>query len=95
MVVAWQTDNQFLIGAPGIGGNWTLHHGDRYFPADVNRDGRKEIIVSSSNIGILREEHGAIIASWIGWDGPTLHADVSAVEIDVDGDGKNDLFYAM
>src|SRR3990172_9012709 len=50
------------------GGGWNLGPGDRFFTADVNGDGRDEIISVSGNgewIGVLAFDGSAVTARWI------------------------------
>jgi hypothetical protein len=61
------------VNQPGQPGNtgWDLNRGDTLHVADVDGDGREEIIAVSANgqwIGILRERDGALVCTWIGRD---------------------------
>jgi hypothetical protein len=59
------------VNHPGRDGDngWNLGHGDRFLVADVNGDGRDELIVinkSASWIGVLQESNGTLVAKWVG-----------------------------
>jgi hypothetical protein len=61
-------------GGPDPGG-WDLNRGDGFFVADLDGDGREELVVLSASgnyIGVLREQGGGLVASWIkeGWVNP-------------------------
>lgn len=91
-------------GGTGASG-WDLKAGDRFLVADLDNDGRQEIVVVSPNrqwIGILREDGGELVAGWIGYDwvnhpggtgasGWNLNPGDSFTVADLDGDGRDEI----
>src|SRR5258705_11988412 len=61
------------MNAPGGSGatGWNLRNGGKFLAADIDDDGRQEIVVVSPNgqwIGVLSEQGGGLVARWIGHD---------------------------
>src|SRR5258705_193837 len=62
------------LGGSGATG-WNLRNGDKFLAADIDDDGRQEIVVVSPTgvwIGVLSEQGGGLVARWIGhnWVNP-------------------------
>ena len=86
-------------------GAWNLRGGDQFLAADVDGDGRDELVVASLDgdyLGVLREEDGALKATWMTFDWVNLAGQSGAngwdlrsgdvlVAADVDGDGGREL----
>lgn len=84
---------------------WHLRRGDRFVSADVNGDGRDELVVLSANgewMGSLKQVSGRLVADWIAFDwvtppgGPAnsgwnLGEGDQILGADIDGDGCDEL----
>ena len=95
------------VNPPGGSGNsgWNLRQGDKFYVADIDGDGKDELIVISQNgqwIGILHEHNNTLRAAWIGHDwvnppggsgnsGWNLRQGDKFYVADIDGDGKDEL----
>ena len=91
-------------GGSGASG-WDLNPGDAIVVADLNGDGRDELVVTSASgewIGLLHEDSGALVAGWIGHDwvnhsggsgasGWNLGRGDRFLVADLDGDGRDEL----
>jgi hypothetical protein len=91
-------------GGSGESG-WNLHGGDEFIVADINGDGRQEVVVGSSNgqwIGVLQEDGRRLVAGWIGHDwvnqpggsgttGWNLRNGDKFLAADINGNGKQEI----
>jgi hypothetical protein len=95
------------VNSPGGTGaeGWNLREGDQFYVADVDNDGRDELVVLSPDeqwIGVLREDNGGLAVGWIGHDwvnspggsgaeGWNLRQGDQFHVADIDGDGSQEL----
>jgi Domain of unknown function (DUF1929) len=98
-------DQRFKTGWSTSRQGWSLRRGDQFYSADVDADNRDELIVVAPTgewIGILRENSGGLVATWIkndwvnepggtgasGWD---LRQGDRYYVADIDADNRDEL----
>ena len=95
------------VNPPGGAGasGWNLHSGDKFLVADINGDGREELVVVSPDgewIGVINEQGGSLVAGWIGHDwvnppggggasGWNLRSGDKFLAADINGDGRKEI----